>query len=410
MPLEPYSANLYVAQTRTSATDIFWRPFCRLNDEKGWGFMTNETKKVATHPNGAWLLCAGADDRRELDKRRGTPWRRVRIDECGAHRPSYLEYLVEQVIQPRLMDQDGDLWLMGTPSIQAFGFFFEVTTGKRKGWSNHKWTVKQNPHIDWRKFIYDPVEGILALRGWTEDHPIFRREYLAEWEVDADALVYRFARARNVVPELPPLQQRHDRWVHVLGLDFGVGDACAAALLAYPELYGNDVYVVKVWSQSGLAPSQAAAIIVRDFVEPFDPDIIVGDVGGIGKAFQAEWNLRFPGIEMKAAKKTDKRTAIEIVSDALFVANAAERRGLFSLEGNDALHDEWATLLWDEKREDIAEGQQDNIANAAQYAYRECPAFENACRPPREDPRPAHVREDDEDEQPQAHYLEVSEL
>lgn len=411
MQTEAGSANCYIGQTRTSAKNIFWEPFRVANRKHGWGFDLNESELKARHPNGSWLLCAGSDTRRELEKVRGIPWRRVRIDECGSHRPLYLQYLVEEVLEARLMDKSGDLWLLGTPTKQAYGYFYDASNGRLPGWSLHHWTARDNPHIDFNTFVFHPETGLLARRGWTVDHPIFRREYLAEWVVESTLLVYRFLRERNVVRELPKLQNRRDRWRRVLGLDFGVMDATAAVLLVYPELYGREVYVEKVWQQTGLAPSDAADTIMRDFVTPFRPDLIVGDVGGIGKAFQREWNKRYPGVEMKAAEKKDKRTAIEITSDALYVASIDDRRGLFSLDCNEELHREWATLLWDEKREDIAEGQDDNLANAAQYGYRECPAYSNALQPVPVDPRPRHLQEDDEDYvPPPRHYQEVSDL
>lgn len=411
MQSEPGSANCYIGQTRTSAKNIFWEPFRAANRKFGWGFDLNESELRARALNGSWLLCVGSDTRRELEKVRGIPWRRVRIDECGSHRPLYLQYLVEEVLEARLMDKMGDLWLLGTPTKQAYGYFYDATTGRLPGWSVHHWTARDNPHIDFNTFVFHPKTGLLARRGWTVDHPIFRREYLAEWVVESTLLVYRFLRERNVVRELRALKGRREKWRRVLGLDFGVMDATAGSLLSHPETYGQDTYVEKSLAKAGMAPSEAAEWIMREFVQPFSPDLIVGDVGGIGKAFQKEWNRRFPGVEMRAAKKEDKRTAIEITSDALYVASTDEQRGLFSLECNEGLHREWATLLWNEDRSDIADGQDDNEANATQYAYRECPAYSNALQPLPVDPRPKHLQEDDEDYvPPPRHYQEVSDL
>lgn len=377
---EPGSANLYVGQTLTSARDIFWRPFCDANDRHGWGFSPNHALHTMEHGNGSWLLCAGAETERELEKRRGVPWRRVRIDECGAHRPTYLQYFVEQVIEPRLMDHDGDLWLMGTPTRQSYGYFYDITTGAQPGWGVHKWTAAENPHVKFEAFVAEMLER----RGWTRDNPIFRREYLAEWIADVDALVYRFLRGRNVIGELPQLMP-HDSWARVMGLDFGVGDATAAVVLAYPRSYGRAVYVQHCWSERGLAPSDAVEKL-RPIVERFKPEVIVGDVGGMGKAYQAEWNKRIRGIEMRAANKSDKRGTLEFVSDALHTAvstgDVTRDRGLLSLDGNEHLHREWATLQWDEDRQDIAEGQDDDVADAAMYAWKACPAYANAIRPP----------------------------
>jgi hypothetical protein len=386
MALDPHTPNLYVGQTRTSAEDIFWRPFCLANDTLGWGFKTNETKKLATHPNGSWLLCAGADDRRELEKRRGTPWKRVRIDECGAQRPSYLKYFVEQVIEPRLMDHNGDLWLAGTPGITPAGYFFEVTTGKVPGYSVHKWTAKDNPHVDFEKFVYEPVKGLLARRGWTEDNPIFQREYLAEWSVDTERLVYRFARERNAQLRALPKLQRGARWVYVLAFDFGFGDATAWAVLAYSAPYGNTVYVVESGRVLGKAPSEVATLIEALRVK-YRPSRMVGDVNGLGKGYAVEYALRF-GHVIEAADKKEKRASLEVVSDMLFTGL------LQSISGaNDALENEWATVVWDEEREDVAPGQDDDVSDAAMYGAKICPAFLQRREAPMPDPTPTWARD-----------------
>jgi hypothetical protein len=209
--------------------------------------------------------------------------------------------------------------------------------------------------------------------------------------IDSERKVYRFDRARNVVPSLPPLADG-DSWMRVLGLDFGVGDATAAAVVAAPRKYGRDAYVQHSWQKTGLAPSDAATLIWRT-VNQFAPDLIVGDVGGLGKAFWAEWNKRFPHIVMKAADKRDKRGTLEIVSDLLHTASSAgsfsERRGLLVLDDNVELIGQWIGLQWDEKRGDIAEGQDDDLADAAMYAIKELPCYANAIElpPPEEDYR-----------------------
>ena len=410
MLTEPGSSNLFVALTLGSAREIFWEPFRIENERCKWGFKFDSSKMIVTHPNGSRLLVRGADDIRSLEKLRGGGFRRIFVDECGAQRPNYLKYLIEEILEPTLMDSDGELWLAGTPTIQAFGYFYDCTNGRIPGWSVFHWTAEDNPHVQWQKFVHDPETGLLARRGWTLDHPIFRREYLAEWVVESERLVFRFLRERNVVAQLPQLQRAHDVWRRVLTYDFGVMDAMAGAALTYPELYGQDVYVEHCWDRVGLAPSDAAELIMAD-IKRFDPDVIVGDVNGIGKAFAQEFNKHYPSIVIKPAKKEHKRSALEFTSDALYTASSAGRRGLFSLAGNESLHRQFSTLLWDDTREDIADGQDDNIAMAVVYGYRETPAYANAASPEPEDNRPRHVREDDDDyEPPEKGYQEVSDL
>ena len=378
------SLNLYVALTLSSAREILWEPMRRANDAHKWGLTFDESKHIVKAPNGSRLLVRGADDRRELEKLRGPAFKRIRIDECGAHRPSYLQYVVEEVLEATLMDCDGDVWLMGTPTTQAFGFFYELTCGQRPGYSVHHWTAEQNPHVDYQRFIHDPVAGLLVRRNWTVDHPIFRREYLAEWVIDSERLVYRFGRERNVVRDLPELL-KGDVWEHILAMDFGVNHKTAAAVIAYPKRWGRDCYIVDSWGQSGLAPSEAADRIATTHAR-WRPVATVGDAGGIGAAFIKELSNRHPGIAMRPALKAEKRSAMEFFSDALYTAvpggDQTQRRGLMLVDGaTHELQRQLGTLQWDEQRMDVASGQDDDEAHAALYAYRYTPAYANAERP-----------------------------
>lgn len=382
MMSEPGSRNLYIALTLESAREILWEPFKALNEKHSWGFHFDHSLHIVTHPNGSRLLVKGADDHRSLERLRGQRFRRVRIDECGAHRQAYLAYLVLEVLEAALMDDpNSDFWLAGTCTLQAFGFFYDITTGALPGYSTHRWTARANPFVDFVGFVYGlpGKPGLLVRRGWTEDNPIFRREYLAEWVLDSERLVMRFARERNCIETLPPLREG-DQWVRILSLDFGVGHHTAAVVLAHPLRWGRDAYIIHSWQATGLAPSDAAERIRKTY-DDWKPRALIGDVNGLGKGYEREWNKLFGDIPMRPAQKADKRAALEIVSDRLHVAKQSdvwsERLGLFVLPGNDELCAQFATVQWDEERVDVASGQDDDLLHAAVYAYRYCPAFAN---------------------------------
>lgn len=392
---KPGSKWLYTAQARTTAKNILWEPLREMNLRHGWGLDLNETELRARHPNGSWLLLAGMDTRRELEKARGIPWDGVGIDECGSHRPSYLQYYVEQVLETRLMDRDGELWMAGTPTPQAFGYFHDATQGISRGWSNHHWTAEQNPHVNFKRFLAETLER----RGWDITNPILRRELFAEWSTESEDRVFRFLASRNVVPSLPPLTAR-DAWSRVLAIDYGVVHKTAFAILTFPKRYGREVFVEKSWSKVGLAPTEAADE-TKAAIDRYEPITTVGDLGGLGKPYARELEYRH-GISLKMAHKTDKRSNIEITSDALHTGS------LKSLDCNTELHRQWGSLLWDEHHLDIAKGQEDDEAHAVLYGYAETPAFLNATKEPELPTVPQHVLEDEEDyESPERDYLEA---
>lgn len=400
--------GLFLAKTIGSAREIMWEPWKRLEREHRWGFVFDHSKNIVGHPaTGARMLVRGIDDREELEKLRGPSFDGIYIDECGTHKPLLLQYLVDEVLDATLMDRAGStLWLAGTPTVQAHGFFFRASTGlddgsgQALGYERHTWTAESNPHVDFRRHVYDERDGVLRRKGWTTDTPAFRREYLAEWIVETERRVFRFDRARNWLEALPELRTPRDAWFRVLALDFGVNDATACVRLATPKLYGRGVYVERSWSRRGLAPSDAADLIARD-IDEYKPDAVVGDSGGLGKAYLQEFAKRYPGLRaIEPAEKTEKRASLELCSDALHAARGVARggasddigrhEGLF-IVGADAreLQRQLASLLWDDGREDIAEGQDDDEAMALVYGFRRMRSYRNAQRPP---PRSAEAQ------------------
>ncbi len=404
---------LYLAKTVGSAREIMWEPFKQLNLDHGWGFKFIESPdKIVTLPNGSRLLVRGIDDKEELEKLRGPSFDGIYIDECGTHKPSLLKYLIEEVLDATLMDRpESWLWLLGTPTVQAHGHFYKASTGLDDGeglvlgYERFHWTAKDNPHVNYEDHVFNPSTGVMKRRSWTTDTPAFRREYLGEWIVETERRVFRFDRARNVIAKLPELFGG-DEWFKVLALDFGVNDAFAYSRLQSPKTWGKATYITKSFSKRGLAPSQAADLIAAE-VAAFEPDALIGDSGGIGKAFLQEYHLRHPGMKLIVpAEKSEKRSALEWCSDALYVAkrplpfphapedvgrpgvdNIGSHEGLMIVDdgrGTTAtLQRQLASLLWDEDREDIAEGQDDDEAMTAVYGYRRMRAFRNAATKPR---------------------------
>lgn len=397
MLAESGSANLYCALTIGSALKIFWKPFKKLNEQHGWGFNFNEGKHEITHPNGSWLAVGGGDTKADLEKYRGTPWRRVRIDECGSWKPSYLEYFVQEIVEPSFMDYDGDLWLAGTPGRQPVGYFYDACHS-RNGFTAFHWTAKDNPFVKWQEFVHAPVTGLLARRGWTEENIVFKREYLGLWSVDPSELVYAFEQGRNVVSALPEHPYGYD---YIIGFDFGVNNACAYSVVASPREYGNTVYTVETRREYGMAPSQWAPIM-NEAIARWSPWKAVGDSGGLGKAFLQEYQLRYAeGFPIVPANKADRRGSIELVSDMWRTGRKK------SLECNSALHSEVSTLQWDEKRENTAEGQDNDVSDADMYATKECPAFQQRALPDADPTDPPWAREPEEEDEPERSYLEI---
>ncbi len=355
---------VYIGLTRPSAKNIIWELFKQLNRDHKWGLTFKESELKVIHPNGSIFFVVGADKESEIDKIRGVPNLVLAIiDECGKQKPLLLQYLVEDVLEPGLMDMHGTKMLLGTPGLALTGFWYEVTTGKRSGWSVHTWTAHQNPHVRAREYI----EKIKEERGWQDDNPILLREYFAKWVRDEARLVFAFDPERNVYTDSDaPDMDRH--WSSVLSMDFGHVHSTAWTVLAYGSL-GKMVYVPKSFKEPGLSPSQVADK-TKPLVDDWGFDKIVGDLGGLGKGYSAEMVQRH-GIYIDPADKREKRQVLEFLSDAF-------RTGQIKVhESCTGLIQELSTLLWDELHEDIADGQDDHECEALLYGWRECPAYMN---------------------------------
>lgn len=376
----PGDTHVFVELTRPSAKNKLWRPFNRLNRELNWGlkFYGHDGLRVE-HPNGAMLHVVGANQWDEIEKIRGLE--RVRlawIDECGQQKPTNLKYLVEDVLEPGLMDVNGTLILTGTPGVTLTGYWYDVTT-KSDGWSVHHWTVYDNPHVDGAGYIKE----LFKRRGIDADDPVFIREYLGKWVRDETRLIFAYG-DDNVIDKMPTMDST---WTTVLSIDFGTVSSTAWCLLAYPK-YGTKLYIVKSFKEPGLSPTEVAGI-TRDLIDEWRPETIIGDLHGLGKAYAQEMRKRF-GIILKPANKQDKRGTIEYVSDAFRTGQ------LLNCRLNATLDVELRTLIWDEEHYDLEDGQDDHETEALIYGFRECPTYFNAIVPPIEEriPMPPWVDRD----------------
>lgn len=360
---QPDSICIYVALTRLTAKRILWPALRKINQLHALGMAFNATELTVCFPNGSQIWLTGAEDQGQIEKLRGSAYHLVVIDEAasfGAH----LDELIDEVLEPALLDHDGTLCLIGTPSAACTGKFHEVTTLRSEDWSVHRWTVLNNPHLpraqEW-------LEHRRLKNGWTLDHPIYRREWLGEWVWDAESLVYKFS-AENICSSFPP--QKAQTWHHILGVDLGYHDNTAFQLVSSSS-DGPNCYIHRGEKHPRMDVTNVAAKI-REYMAQWEITQVVIDTGGIGKMLAEELSIR-QGLPIKAAEKTDKMGAIELLNGDLFA------RRVFVLHGEPVLR-EWEVLQWDETRKKEDPRYPNDLSDATTYAYRE--AVHWAHRPP----------------------------
>lgn len=339
----PGSVCVYIALTRKNAKRILWRELLNLDARYGIGMHFDNQDLVARLYNGSEILLTGAATQDDVEKLRGEKYKIVVIDESASF-PSWLSYMIEEVIEPALLDEQGTLCMIGTPSAACSGHFYDVTTSESDYWSTHSWTMIDNPHIPHAK---DWLERKITAKGWGQENPILQREWYGKWVRSMDSLVYRYNPIRNIFTELP-----HDvSFAASLGVDLGHSpDPCAFSVLLHTDEWPV-AYVDKTYKKSELTPHKMALEIQRlqkEYAHYGGFESIVVDSGGLGKAIVAEFTERY-GIPAEAAEKTNKNDFIELFNSDLL-------GGRIKFRENDPVVDEMKLLQWDEdapkRRED----------------------------------------------------------
>ncbi len=216
--------------------------------------------------------------------------------------------------------------------------------------------LDDNPHSD--RIEYE--------RALDQLDPITRQQLRdGVWVQDTTGLVYYSLTDHNMAGSsmLPELAEG-EKWMRVLGCDFGVTDPTAFVELCFAE-HEPAVYVTRSGQWTDLSPSSAAEISIEWEREVGGYDAIVGDVGGLGKGFEAEWTQRF-AIPMRAAQKADKLGYIKLLNGDL------HHRKLIILPGNDQLVADMRTLAWKDENHRLEHpGLPNHLTDALLYGWRE---------------------------------------
>ena len=222
---------LFVGLTRQSALDIIMKDILKVLDRQfNLGIQFNNTSLDCTFPNGSVIRITGIDvSEDEMNKALGRKYKLVCVDEASLYTIN-LRHFIEDVLGPAMADQDGTICLFGTSSNFTQGFFFDITNGKEQGWSLHRWSAHQNPHIKWQQYL----DEIKKNRPIYMETPQFRQWYLNEWVIETDKLVYKFNTDKNLFIKRPN-EEYPQGWNYVLGVDTGWEDDNAFVLGAYHD-------------------------------------------------------------------------------------------------------------------------------------------------------------------------------
>lgn len=357
---KPGGVGLYITLSRKNAKRIVWRTLKNLNASLRLGAVVNESDLSLTFPNTSQIYLCGAKDRGAIEDFRGLPLAGVDIDEAQSM-PVYIEELVSDVLEPGLMDFDGDLSLTGTPAPVPVGYFYEAT--KNPEWSHHEWTFFDNPWIERKsgKSHQAHLERALKRRGVAVEDPGIQREFFGRWVYDPNALVFRYEPSKNHLAVRPG-----GEWQTVIGVDLGFDDADAIAVLGFaegrPEAHLREEHVMAKQTITELAERLGKLIVKHQ------PLAVVMDTGGLGKKIAEEIRKRF-SLPIKAAEKTRKFEYIELLNDAM-------RTGRFYAPSGSQFARDCMLVEWDREKSKndklvVSDRYHSDICDAVLYAFRE---------------------------------------
>lgn len=355
-----------ICLTQGSARRLYWKWFKDLDSQYGLGLKFNKNTLEIDWPNGGKTILIGADKRSEIDKLRGLKLHGVVFDEAKSYSVSILQELMEEVVEPALLDFGGWLLMIGTPGSVLAGTFYQATClsyravdkdGKsyrvsrpywerddpywkdqEPQWSFHTWTQQDNIYLVNPETGEHQWESALRTKKrnkWDDDHPSWVREYLGEWAVNEDALVYPYSVLKSKFGDdnIPIVQWRPNLkstlpfglpdkyplscWTFMFGVDYGYEDDTGACVVAYNQ-YESILYQVWSTKEHNLLPRQVADI--REEALSYLPagcrfDIEIFDTGGgASKGVMMELNQEW-GCQFIAADKKNKFDYIQLVGD-----------------------------------------------------------------------------------------------
>jgi hypothetical protein len=354
----------------TQATTMMWKELRATDQLYNLGCAFNNASKTMTAPNGGQVVLMGADTEDSADKLRGNRYPLVMVDECGTFRPSILKFLIDDCVEPALLDHGGSLVLAGTPNLVKRGPFWEAVSGERRGYQDHHWTFLDNDALPLGNEHLTPQERralretqlreLRERKGWDSNNPSYLREYMGMWAEANGGGAFQLNPALNVIDTLDMGDVK--AWEFFLSCDIGFNDAAASVVWGRRT---NDPWLYVLWSdeRARLVPTRWAAW-VDSLKERWNFREMVADTGGQGKAYteQARESL---GMVFSAADKRGKMASLDY-------ANGDLQTGRVKIVGpeNRKLIEDIEGMVLNEDGDDFADDADDHLPHAFLYGHR----------------------------------------
>ncbi len=353
----PGVSVLYIALTRDSAERILWRDVLKtINRTLDLGATFQETKLTMTFPNGSIIYLLGADAKPdEMDKLLGQKFKLAVIDEASKYRID-LHRLIFDVLKPAMADYRGQIALIGTADNFVNSMFAQITRGKVPGWSVHKWSAMDNPHMK-RQFT-EEIEEFKSKDPDVVNQAWFIQNYMGQWVVDTRALVYQYD-PKDLVSTVPELS------TYCLGIVLSYSGQSAFAVIGTSPKH-REAYIVEAYKK----PETDLYLVIETAIRlqhayNFSSIVCVDASDRLAD----EIRRRFP-ISVETVNEKDKSALIQIFNAEL------SKNHVKVLKSNTDIINEWSSIIKDDKasRGTIREHPAcpNQAASAALYAWSKC--------------------------------------
>lgn len=353
----PGVSVVIIGLTRDSVKRIFMKDILQvINKKHSIQAKPNMSDLTFTLPNGSVIYLLGVDaNPDDMNKLLGQKNKLVIIDEAAFYRQN-MHKLIYEILRPAMIDYQGTIALISTTSHLTNSLYNNITTGKTKGWSLHKWSARDNPYIA-EKWDQE-IEDLKETNPGIEKTPMFRRMYLNEWVIDDDALVYKH-QPENNAKAMPDTD-----YSYVLGIDLGYEDDTAFVVCAYSE-HDENLYIVETWKKPKMIITDVAKKI-RELDDKYEFDSMIVD--NASKQAVEELRQRY-ALPLIPAEKQGKRDFIELLNSDLITNKIKVLPNAMDLT------DEWASLVWDERKLALGKYEEhpacpNHLSDAFLYAWR----------------------------------------
>jgi hypothetical protein len=346
---------LYVGLTAQKAKSTVWQKIIDVCAGAGIECIPHHTEyRICVR--GGEIVLAGNGSADEREKLRGASYDLVIVDETQSQKE--LRYLLEDVIEPTLMDRRGTLILAGTPPRVRGTYYESMWEMEAPHVFKSHWDIRDNPHIP------EPdvqLERIRQEHGWMESDPTYQREYLGVFAYDDQALVFRPSEKNYYV------NSEFDAWLEeqdraevrcIIGADIGYVDADALAVICFVPS-SNKKWLIHeyVARRTGVEQFRQAAQHAIDIASQYTNHgvRVYYDSGGGGRKicedFYTVYRMPFYPAEKMGKPATIEAVQEDIVSGAMrihaggefdsdskYIVYSRDEKDILTREIDDAYH------------------------------------------------------------------------